>query len=240
MRLPVYSFIALLAHCGLALAQSQKWEATSTTAMAITGNITVEDTRIVFENGEAIGIQPLSGQSSGIYRVAPPSNPELKNGNRLCGERPPTFIVLAPALGHDELASSSELHLKIFIGEEVPPASAAQGMTSGGAGFCALMNYHRMDLPVEEATPQISTKPSFDCSLAGNSTERAICAVPLLSQLDVELAKSFTENFKLADAEQQTALRKSQRAWISRRNDCGADIECIERLYRERIAALNP
>lgn len=79
----------------------------------------------------------------GSYRVDPPRDPVLLNGNRLCGDNPPTFVVLARGDGSDSLADSNSLHLKVFNGTQAPALSATKGMSRGGPGFCALLNYER-------------------------------------------------------------------------------------------------
>lgn len=124
-------------------AATQDWMATSTTAMAITGDISLEEDHVVFQNGTALDTQPLGPDRPGLYRVTPEQNPELLNGNRLCGNQPPTFIVLAHSEGSASLEESQSLHLKVFNGTETPPAAATVGMDTSAPGFCALFNYER-------------------------------------------------------------------------------------------------
>lgn len=130
-----------LAMTQTAQAESQDWTATSTTAMAITGDISVEDKQLVFQTGASLDLQALGPNRPGLYRVTPEQNPELLNGNHLCGDKPPTFIVLAHSADSASLAESQSLHLKVFNGAEAPPAAAVVGMDA--AGFCALFNYER-------------------------------------------------------------------------------------------------
>ena len=73
------------------------WQAMSRTAEAITGDVTLSDTKLTFANGDSIGLALLehdaqAGQT--LYRVTPPTNPELLNGNRLCGNKPVDYLVV--------------------------------------------------------------------------------------------------------------------------------------------------
>ncbi|MFD1381500.1 hypothetical protein [Fodinicurvata halophila] len=113
--------LLLLAATQVAQADSHDWIATSTTAMAITGDISVEDDRIVFQNGAALELGALGPDRPGLYRVSSSQNPVLLNGNRLCGDKPPAFVALAHSETSDSLAKSQSLHLKVFDGAEEPP-----------------------------------------------------------------------------------------------------------------------
>lgn len=75
--------------------------ALSTTATAITGDISFDDFEIVFENGERIEFEDLIADHftvdgkdvpASVYSVKAPGNPVLLNGNRLCGESPVTYL----------------------------------------------------------------------------------------------------------------------------------------------------
>lgn len=135
--------LLLLATTQAAQADSHDWIATSTTAMAITGDILVEDGRIVFQNGAALELEALGPDRPGLYRVSPSQNPVLLNGNRLCGDKPPAFVALAHSETSDSLAKSQNLYLKVFDGAKPPPAAVAKGMDTDSPGLCALLNYER-------------------------------------------------------------------------------------------------
>lgn len=79
---------------------------------------------------------------------------------------------------------------------------------------------------------------SFDCAKATTADEKAVCASPALSKLDSEMAT-------LYDAIEQCALmgtrgdvQDSQRAFLAKRADCGADDACLTTLYTTRVAQL--
>jgi len=74
------------------------------------------------------------------------------------------------------------------------------------------------------------TAASFDCAKASTQTERAICQNPSVSKLDEELAVAY----KNAGPE----YRDSQRAWLRKRNQCGANANCLFIEYQSRIKFL--
>jgi hypothetical protein len=53
----------------------------------------------------------------------------------LCGREPPTFVVFGQDENTKNLDRSSALYLKIYNGNEIPPASDAIGMDNSGRGF---------------------------------------------------------------------------------------------------------
>jgi hypothetical protein len=116
------SFLALAA--AGPLPAPEKWEALSSTAMAITGDITMSPTRIAFSGGAAL---PLAAEgalagfkadgkpvAATLYRVTVPADPALLNNNHLCGgggsaAKPASFVVTwrpapGPATGPESRA----------------------------------------------------------------------------------------------------------------------------------------
>lgn len=90
------------------------------------------------------------------------------------------------------------------------------------------------------ALPATATEasPSFDCSKAGTATEHAICASEVLSGLDREIAASYAAARDGLKKKGRQRLKKRQLSWIERRDACGSDAACIERLMRRRLARL--
>lgn len=107
--------------------------AASRTASAITGDITVSANQIIFANGAALGLRQVGDDSSNVYEVYPPANPELLQGSTLCGQGSPRFIVLSQE-------SPNSLYLKVFDGPDAPAPSAGPLPQSG---MCASYNYER-------------------------------------------------------------------------------------------------
>ncbi|MEM8957984.1 MAG: hypothetical protein AAGC86_09230 [Pseudomonadota bacterium] len=115
------------------------WPAVSKTAMSITGDITVTDRALEFEDGQKIAWAfqatrtanwaDLGEEAEGaIYRVTVPSDPTLVRGNSFCGW-PVTWIVLSRD-PYDGLA------MTVFYGEAMPSRFADDKV-------CAVYSYGR-------------------------------------------------------------------------------------------------
>lgn len=73
------------------------WHAVSRTATGVTGDIIVTRDQIVFQNGASIQIKAIDQSlDTGItlYQVVSNTNPELLNGNLLCGQDPVNYVTL--------------------------------------------------------------------------------------------------------------------------------------------------
>lgn len=90
-------------------AAAAHWTAVSTTAIAITGDITFAPSRIVFANGTMLRLAfdrrlhmatwtglATEGAPVEIYRVVRPANPVLLHGNRLCGALATYLSIVRP------------------------------------------------------------------------------------------------------------------------------------------------
>ena len=101
--------------------------AVSKTAMSITGDISFDDSDITFANGETLAFSDLVADHfevdgrrvpASVYRIAEPADPELENGNQLCGSGDVTYLanwadgdtgsVIAVFTGEDEPTSDAE------------------------------------------------------------------------------------------------------------------------------------
>lgn len=113
---------ALLAALGSpAFAQMERYAAYSNTAISITGDIKTDDFEIIFENGEKLAFSDLVADHfvvggelvpASVYMVEVPADPELLNGNRLCGAGDVTYLA---SWLEDELTV-----IAVFTGEEPP------------------------------------------------------------------------------------------------------------------------
>jgi hypothetical protein len=75
----------------------QTWRAVSRTATGVTGDITVTQDQIIFQNGASIQIKAIDQNletGTTLYQVVSKTNPELLNGNRLCGQAPVDYVTL--------------------------------------------------------------------------------------------------------------------------------------------------
>jgi uncharacterized protein len=78
---------------------------------------------------------------------------------------------------------------------------------------------------------------SFECAKASASIERMICTNPQLSKLDEELSSSY--KVAMAKAVNEEQLKTSQRWWLAQiRNSC-TTVDCMMKVYTQRLTALN-
>ena len=119
-----------------AYAEPVSWIAVSKTAMAITGDIVLDEYSLTFANGESLDLEPYEADRVGdwagsgeevagyVYKIDPSADPELLNGNRLCGT-PVTYVVVwSPGEG--------ELTLNAYSGKAAP---------TGTERLCASYSY---------------------------------------------------------------------------------------------------
>lgn len=106
-------------------AYSDNYTAYSTTAESITGNIAMDDFNLVFQNGETLIFDRLiadnfivDGQRvpASVFSVENPSDPELENGNQLCGMGDVTYVA-------NWAAGEGLTAVAVFTGNAPPAAS---------------------------------------------------------------------------------------------------------------------
>jgi hypothetical protein len=90
------------------------WQAMSTTAMSITGDITLTNDRLTFSNQDFLTIEPVDrnaedGQT--LFRVTTKTNPELLNGNLICGNQPIDYLLVQIS---GEVTGQSDMQLKAY------------------------------------------------------------------------------------------------------------------------------
>jgi hypothetical protein len=107
-------------------AMAEDFTAISTTAMSITGDISFDDSEIVFSDGQSLVFDELvedvlvvDGEevAASVYSVAEPQVLELLNGNTLCGDAPVTYV--ATWAGTDDLTI-----VAMFDTQEAPGSDA--------------------------------------------------------------------------------------------------------------------
>jgi hypothetical protein len=136
MRIAAVAILASLLASTQALAE--KYGAVSKTAVSITGDIDFVPGTITFQNGVKIhlidvtigqdgnwqlGGAPLPGD---IFKLDPPADPKLLNGNRLCGSLV-TYAVMY-------FLSPSDLNLNLYTGATAPTGSDSDQL-------CATFSY---------------------------------------------------------------------------------------------------
>lgn len=131
-------FLVLLCACGVVFAATgsqQKWRATSTTSISVTGNIEVSSEEIRFQNGQSLRLKPVAHNAANtrqVYKVVSPDNPSLLQGNTLCGPRPPTYLFLQ--------TDGNSFALAVFAGATAPKLDFDVFMPTGS---CATYHYER-------------------------------------------------------------------------------------------------
>ncbi len=89
--------------------------------------------------------------------------------------------------------------------------------------------------PTTQPTLVGPIKASFDCMKASTAVEGMICGNAELAALDVRLAAAYKA--LRIDAQDKTALKQEQVAWIKKRNACHV-ADCLITTYSERAEAM--
>jgi uncharacterized protein len=83
-----------------------------------------------------------------------------------------------------------------------------------------------------------SQATSYNCGLAALPAEVAICQNAYLSGLDEQMAAQYFWLTNNAPGWAARQIRSQQRAWLSSRNSCGYDAQCLTYHYESRIQQL--
>lgn len=77
--------------------------------------------------------------------------------------------------------------------------------------------------------------PSYDCSRSSTRTEFAICDTPDLWPMDRAMANLYSYYRENVDTSRSQEFLSSQRAWLSRRDQCADDITCLYERHSSRL-----
>ena len=80
----------------------------------------------------------------------------------------------------------------------------------------------------------VEAQTSFDCAKAQSVSEKEVCRVPDLQWFDRQLGRLYGE----VKAKGGPTVVADQRAFLARREACGAKFECLEKAYGDRLKAL--
>lgn len=80
--------------------------------------------------------------------------------------------------------------------------------------------------------------PSFDCHTNTSLTEQVICANEDIAELDQQMAQLYFQVANDTTGRYYRRLKGDQRAWLSERSGCGANVRCLRSTYRARIDEL--
>jgi hypothetical protein len=106
--------------------EADHYSAVSNTAMSVTGDIWMDDFSITFENDESLEFSSLVADHfrvgdrtlpASVYRVKNPSDPELQNGNPLCGNGDVTYVATW-------VLADSMTAVAVFTGKRAPASDA--------------------------------------------------------------------------------------------------------------------
>lgn len=132
-RIAIVTFAAALCVTNAALADDDdypSWRPNSTTATTITGPVIVQPTRLHAGNADfplhldssVADFKPGQGSiPARIYAVTSTTNPTLLNGNKLCGDAAPTWIVVVPQ-------PPMGLEIDAFTGADKPANATSPGL----------------------------------------------------------------------------------------------------------------
>ena len=115
------------------------------------------------------------------------------------------------------------------IAADSTPASAAPAIQQTAP---------RSAKPEASSAPAARKAPSFSCAKASNAVEHAICADPVLAELDVHVAAEYKKALSLV--EEKKALKANQRQWLRQMHSqcAGVGFQCIQHYYRTRLSQL--
>lgn len=91
----------------------------------------------------------------------------------------------------------------------------------------------------QATSPQVPAQwaPSFDCSKVSNGVEQLICSNKKLSEDDVKLTQVYKA--ALNSSPDKATLKREQNAWRKNERDACADIDCMDKVYQQRISQLS-
>lgn len=84
--------------------------------------------------------------------------------------------------------------------------------------------------------PSIAIGASFNCSKAGTSVEKTICASKALSSLDEELGKAYGS--VILSSDDPDVVKRHQKEWLRNLRDKCQDEICLKNVYEQRLAQL--
>jgi uncharacterized protein len=137
-----------------------------------------------------------------------------------------------------ELGSRTVQALRAFERDHGQPATAEISTASLAAVRSVWYEHNRAAAHGQVLENQSSAPPSFDCGHAAAPYERQICESPALAQLDSAVATAYAAAGAGVSPEDRAKVIAEQRAWLQRRNRCGADASCLEQSMTERLSQL--
>ena len=131
--LTCFTLLAALPAAAAETPGPEVWTPISRTAQSITGKVTLATGQITFQNGTSLEIsrgaqmlfRPRKGAKkvmADLYRLAPPADPVLENGNKLCGAKPVAYLIVWKS---EKLGTEIDPRtMAVFSGPKFDPGSA--------------------------------------------------------------------------------------------------------------------
>ena len=142
-----------------------------------------------------------------------------------------------PGYRHNELKRDQ----KHWLGQRNRCGSNDQCIQSQMYGRIDYLNkYLAQGQPPAPYTPPVrAASPSFNCGGRLNATETRICSNPVLADLDRRMASTYAWLRAQLSGPQRKVLKRDQKNWLARRNQCSLNDQCIESELYDRTAYLN-
>ena len=88
--------------------------------------------------------------------------------------------------------------------------------------------------------PQASAIDTIDCSRDWGMAERTICKSQHLQILDAKMTEVYADLMldQSVSARSKHRLQESQRQFLERRDQCGADRQCLEDVMKQRMTRI--
>jgi uncharacterized protein len=88
------------------------------------------------------------------------------------------------------------------------------------------------------ATSAYAVTPAFDCTKAVRDAERTICGNAGLARMDSHASALYRDLMETVHAELRKGLQRTQLDFLRERNDCRANVPCLESAYLFRSVEL--
>lgn len=161
------------------------------------------------------------------------------------------------AMGDADSANAKSYELDIKGDKIVTVINTTCGKGSFGGGdtdknsWIALTGNHEMIvnwydgsiLTLSPLSNGATPEPSFSCSKAQSSSEKAICSDYELSSYDKSVNNSWKSAkegaVSVGNNQQLKEIINSQKEWLKKRNACGSDKECLKNVMVNRLNVLS-
>jgi hypothetical protein len=136
----------------------------------------------------------------------------------------------------DSIENSSDTTVAKEVQKEVQDESKITKKTEASKKNEAPKKRTEAEKQTDEPAPKPTSnkgnfyKTSFNCENTNHATALAICTNEELARLDVQLNKLY-QPLKIVFEEEQTEWRRTL-------NKCKVDVNCLDKMYRDRIKVL--